>query len=89
MPNDTSATLTFMAGSVNGQTECVTFIPADDDILEGDEVLDVSLSSPTGGANLDDPSMATVVITDNDGEAIFYCCKLFIHHMVTTYTFAT
>lgn len=68
MPTGTSAMLTFTGGST---MECVTFDPFDDDLLEGNEVLDVSLSSPTGGANLDDPSVATVLITDNDGEALF------------------
>ena len=59
--------LTFNAGSVSGQIECTTFTIVDDDLLEGDENFQVSLDSPTGGANLDDPISATVTIIDNDG----------------------
>ena len=78
MPTGTSATLIFTGGST---TECVTFTPLDDDLLEADTVIDVSLSSPTGGANLADPSMATVVIIDNDGERHYsHCYQLFISH---------
>lgn len=58
--------LTFNTGSVSGQRQCTTFTIIDDDLLEGDENFQVSLDSPTGGANLDDPTSATVTITDND-----------------------
>ena len=59
--------LIFNVGSISGQIECTTFTIADDDLLEGDENFQVSLESPTGGANLDDPISATVTIIDNDG----------------------
>lgn len=58
--------LTFNPGSMNGQRQCATFTIIDDDTLEGDENFQVSLDSPTGGANLDEPMSATVTITDND-----------------------
>ena len=58
--------LTFNIGSMNAQTQCTTFNIIDDDVLEGDENFQVSLDSPTGGANLDEPISATVTIADND-----------------------
>ena len=64
--------LSFPPGSVNGGVDCVTVIPIDDDVLEADEQFTVTLSSPTGGANLASPSMADVVILDNEGEEILY-----------------
>ena len=59
--------LTFNAGSMNGQQVCATFTVIDDDVLEGDESFQVSLDSPTGGANLEEPITATVTIIDNEG----------------------
>lgn len=59
--------LVFNATSVSGQQACATINPLDDDMLEGSESLQVTLSSPTGGANLDDPMTATINIEDNDG----------------------
>ena len=60
----------FNTGSVSGQQVCATFTVIDDQLLEGDESFDVSLDSPTGGANLDEPMTATVTIVDNDSALI-------------------
>ena len=59
--------LSFAAGSVEGAMDCVTVTPVDDDVLEGDQQFAVFLSAPTGGANLAAPSMADVVIIDDEG----------------------
>ena len=67
--------LSFPPGSVNGAVDCVTVIPIDDDVLEADEQFTVTLSSPTGGANLASPSMADVVILDNEGGEILYSAR--------------
>ena len=62
--------LSFPPGSVDGDVDCVTVDVIDDDLLEADEQFFVTLSSPTGGANLAAPSMANVVILDNEGELL-------------------
>lgn len=59
----TSATLVF----TNGETMKTILIPIIDDVgVEGDETLTLSLSNPTGGAQLGDPITATLTIVDND-----------------------
>lgn len=65
-PMADSVLLSFSAGSVNGDDSCQPVTIFDDDIFEGTEDFQVFLSSPTGGANLASPSMATVTLTDND-----------------------
>lgn len=69
-PSQASVLLSFPAGSFDGTIRCQDIIPIDDDEIEDDETLQISLSAPTGGANLDDPSMASVTIIDNDGKAL-------------------
>ncbi|MFT3706940.1 MAG: Calx-beta domain-containing protein [Archangium sp.] len=52
----------------NGDTAAKSFdVPLlDDSIVEGDETLRVTLSSPTGGATIGSPSVITVAIDDDD-----------------------
>ena len=42
----------------------------DDTVIEGDEDVFLSLSTPTGGAVLANPSVATLTLMDNDGSVI-------------------
>ena len=79
MPSD--GVLIFSAGSMNGEEACATFTVISDDTLEGDESFQVSLDSPTGGANLDDPMTATATITDN--ESMLIMITIVIHVCVT------
>ncbi len=56
----------------NGQgTNTITIPIANDALLEGDETFQVALSGPGGGAQLLEPSLATVTIVDNDAGISF------------------
>ena len=54
---------------------CTTLNVIDDDVLEGNENFEVSLTSPTGGANLEDPMTATITIVDNESMMIIVTLK--------------
>lgn len=56
-------TLTFSPGQ---QSQTVTIPIIDDTAQESDETVILTLSNPTGGAVLGNPSTATLTITDND-----------------------
>lgn len=59
----TSGTLTFN----NGETGKLITIPLIDDASdEPDETFNITLSNPTGGATLANPSSAVLTVTDND-----------------------
>jgi uncharacterized protein (TIGR03118 family) len=56
--------LTFNPGETS---KTFRILIVDDDFVEGDELINVALSNPTGaGVGLGDPNMATVTIIDND-----------------------
>jgi subtilisin-like proprotein convertase family protein len=59
----TSDTLSWAAGDT-GDKLCVIPI-ANDDLNEGNETVNLSLSSPTGGATLGNPNVAALTIVDN------------------------
>jgi uncharacterized delta-60 repeat protein/uncharacterized repeat protein (TIGR01451 family) len=51
----------------NGESVKTIMVPiVDDQLAEGDESFTVSLSNPSPGSNLLDPSVQTVIIVDND-----------------------
>ncbi|HEY6119988.1 MAG TPA: Calx-beta domain-containing protein [Pyrinomonadaceae bacterium] len=59
----TADTLTFGPGDT---TKTFQVLIVDDNYVEGSETLNLSLSNPTGGAQLASPSLATLTIVDND-----------------------
>ncbi|MBS1797774.1 MAG: hypothetical protein JSS81_28390, partial [Acidobacteria bacterium] len=59
----TAGTLSF-AGGETSKSFTVTVCP--DAVFEGDETVDLLLSTPTGGAALGTPNAAVLTITDND-----------------------
>ncbi len=66
-----SGTLTWAGGDTSEKTFEVPIL--DDTEVEGDKTVELTLTSPTGGAELGDPSAATLTIVDNDiapGECI-------------------
>ena len=63
----TSGTLTWAAGVSTPQTFPITLLA--DTAVEGDEVVPLTLSNPTGGAALGPQSTAPLVITDNQNVA--------------------
>lgn len=60
----TSALITFPANSSASQN--VTITVTDDQLVEGNETIIFTLSSPTNNATLDADSQITVTLTDND-----------------------
>jgi Ca2+-binding RTX toxin-like protein len=60
----TSGTLTFAAGDAAAKTFSVRIV--NDDSVENDETVKLSLSDAGGGANLGLPNAATLTITDDD-----------------------
>lgn len=59
-----SGTLQWASGDTSAKSFAVPIV--DDNLVESSEAFTVMLSSPTGGATLGAPSIATVTITDND-----------------------
>ena len=67
-PGDYTAvaqTVNFDNGDTANKTINIPII--DDTAVEGNETVNLTLSSPTGGAALSSPSTAVLTITDNDG----------------------
>lgn len=61
-----SGTLSWAAGDATSKTIIVPI--TDDTLAEASETLLVTLSAPTGGATLGSNKVATVTVTDNDGQ---------------------
>ena len=60
-----SQTVSFANGDTANKTVSIPII--DDTAVEGNETVNLALTSPTGGATLGSPSTAVLTITDNDG----------------------
>ncbi|MHC5916452.1 MAG: Calx-beta domain-containing protein, partial [Nostoc sp.] len=70
-PNDYSNT-PITVNFANGETSKTVTIPITNDVLvEGNETINLSLTSPTGGAILGTQQNATLVIIDNDVQLAF------------------
>jgi Ca2+-binding RTX toxin-like protein len=61
--NSSPITVNFAAGQTS---QTVTIPIVDDNIFEGNETVNLTLSSPTGGATLGTQTSATLTIVDND-----------------------
>ena len=59
-----SQTVSFAAGDTANKTVSIPIV--DDQLIEGNETVNVTVSAPTGGATLGTPSTAVLTITDND-----------------------
>jgi hypothetical protein len=59
-----SGTLSWASGDAASKTFNITI--CDDSVFEGNENLNITLSSPTGGASMGSPSAAVLTILDND-----------------------
>src|SRR6185369_13630551 len=57
-------TVSFANGDAANKTVNISIL--DDAIFEGNETVNITLSSPTGGATLGTPSTAVLTITDNE-----------------------
>src|SRR6185369_16605289 len=57
-------TVSFANGDTGNKTVNISIL--DDAIFEGNETVNITLSSPTGGATLGTPSTAVLTITDNE-----------------------
>ncbi len=66
----TPQTVTFSAGAVSGDTQSVLVTPIDDSDVETSETIILSLSSPTGGAQLGIASTFTLTLSDDDGGGV-------------------
>jgi len=66
----------------NGETtKTFTVAVCDDNLFEGSETFDATLSSPTGGATIGSPATATVTITDNDAQpSVQFASSAFYGH---------
>jgi Calx-beta domain len=63
----TTQTVSFASGDTANKTVSVPI--TDDTSVEGNETVKLTLSNPTGGATLGNPSTAVLTITDNDTAA--------------------
>ena len=57
--------MSFATGDTTSKTVSIPI--TDDALVEGNETVNVALSTPTGGATLGSPATAVLTITDNDG----------------------
>jgi hypothetical protein len=60
-----SQTVSFVNGDTANKTVSISII--DDTLVEGNQTVNLAMTSPTGGATLGSPSTAVLTITDNDG----------------------
>ena len=60
-----AVTLTFPAGSMDGDSQCSTIDVLDDDDVEGEHSFTVSLQNPSSNGVIGTQETATVTITDN------------------------
>jgi ELWxxDGT repeat protein len=70
-PNDYDSTA-ITVNFANGETSKTVTIPiVDDNLIEGNETVNLSLANPTGGAVLGSQKTATLAIVDNDVQLAF------------------